>query len=78
MNAMQIRYHIIGVQLQNDTEDLENRVLILELEMDNVQDDVLILYDDVIELRNQDSLTDLRLVTVEEDIEGRKYSFVSN
>ena len=50
----------------------------LELEMDNVQDDVLILYDDVTELRNQDSLTDLRLVTVEEDIEGRKYSCVSN
>ena len=78
MNAIQIRYHIIGVQLQNDTEDLENRVLILELEMDNVQDDVLILYDDVIELRNQDSLTDLRLVTVEEDVEGTKYSCVSN
>ena len=45
-------------------------MLILELEMDNVQDDAIILYDDVVELRNQDSLTDLRLTTVEEDIEG--------
>ena len=57
-------------KLQNDTEELENRVLILELEMDTVQAEVLILLDDVIELRNQDSLTDLRLITVEEDIEG--------
>ena len=45
-------------------------MLILELEMDTVQAEVLILTDDVIELRNQDSLTDLRLITVEEDIEG--------
>ena len=56
--------------MQNDTEDLENRVLILELEMDTVEAEVLILQDDVVELRNQDSLTDLRLTTVEEDVEG--------
>ena len=45
-------------------------MLILELEMDTVQAEVLILLDDVVELRNQDSLTDLRLTTAEEDIEG--------
>ena len=53
-------------------------MLILELEMDNVQDDVVILYDDVIELINQDSLTDLRLITVEEAIEGNAFQFNSN
>ena len=57
-------------KLQNDTEELETRVLILELEMDTVQAEVLILHDDILELRNQDSLTDLRLVIVEEDIAG--------
>ena len=52
---------------QNDTKDLENRVIVLEFEMDIVQGDVTILYDDVEELQNQDSLTDLRLTTVEEN-----------
>ena len=46
--------------------------------MDNVQDDVVILYDDVIELINQDSLTDLRLVTVEGAIEGIAFKIHSN
>ena len=45
-------------------------MLILELEMDTVQAEVVNLQDDVIELVNQDSLTDLRLITVEENIEG--------
>ena len=43
-------------------------MLILELEMDTVQAEVVNLQDDVVELRNQDSLTDLRLITAEEDI----------
>ena len=53
---------------KNDTEDLENRVYVLEFEMDIVQGDVTILYDDVEELQNQDALTDLRLTTVEENV----------
>ena len=67
--------NIVIFWLQNDTEDLENRVLILELEMDIVQAEVLILQDDVVELRNQDSLTDLRLTTIEENIEGIAFQF---
>ena len=50
-------------------------MLILELEMDTVQAEVLILLDDVVELRNQDSLTDLRLTTIEENIEGIAFQF---
>ena len=61
---------------RNDTEDLENRVFVLEFEMDIVQSDVIILYDDVEELRNQDSLTDLRLTTIEEII-SRNYLYLN-
>ena len=61
---------------RNDTEDLENRVFVLEFEMDIVQSDMIILYDDVGELRNQDSLTDLRLTTIEEII-SRNYLYLN-
>ena len=70
MKTIQIKYHVLIIHLQNDSEDLENRVFVLELEMDTVQAEVVNLLDDVVELRSQDSLTDLRLITVEEDIEG--------
>ena len=44
--------------------------------MDIVQGDVIILYDDVVELQNQDALTNLRLTTIEEII-SRKYLSLS-
>ena len=49
---------------------------VLEFEMDIVQGDVIILYDDVVELQNQDALTNLRLTTIEEII-SRKYLSLS-
>ena len=44
--------------------------------MDIVQGDVIILYDDVVELQNQDALTDLRLTTIEEII-SRNYPYLN-
>ena len=46
--------------------------------MDIVQSDVIILYDDVEELRNQDALTDLRLTTVEEIISRNRLTLSSS
>ena len=52
----------------NDTDALEERVVILEAEMDIVQDEVGEVQDDVDLLETEDSLFDQRLVVVEAEI----------
>ena len=49
--------------MQNDTDELEERVQILELEMDNVENHIEIL-------ENEDSILDVRITDAEQDIEG--------
>ena len=49
--------------MKNDTDELEERVQILELEMDNVENSIEIL-------ENEDSILDVRITDVERDIEG--------
>ena len=49
--------------MKNDTDELEERVQILELEMDNVENHIEIL-------ENEDSILDVRITDAEQDIEG--------
>ena len=57
--------------MKNDTDELEERVQILELQMDNVENHVEIL-------ENQDSILDVRITDAEQDIEGSfNFLFIS-
>ena len=52
---------LFQTNLRNDTDELEERVQILELEMDNVENNIEIL-------ENQDSIHEVRTTDIEEDI----------
>ena len=55
------KHFLFQTNLRNDTDELEERVQILELEMDNVENNIEIL-------ENQDSIHEVRTTDIEEDI----------
>ena len=57
------------IQAGNDTDDLEDRVAILELEVENLEDQIAIL-------ENQDSILDIRISDVEDDVTSNQNSIV--
>ena len=52
---------LFQINLRNDTDELQERVQILELEMVNVENNIEIL-------ENQDSIHEVRITDIEEDI----------
>ena len=57
---------------RNDIDELEDRVQILELEMDNVESSIDILESNIDILENQDSILELRLGDIEEDVRNNQ------
>ena len=55
------------IQASNDTEDLEDRVEILEFEVENLKDQIGIL-------ENEDSILDIRISGVEDDVTSNQNS----
>ena len=55
------------IQARNDTDDLEDRVAILELQVENLEDQIAIL-------ENEDSILDIRISDVEDDITSNQNS----
>ena len=59
---------LLSHRIQNETGEFEERVQILELEMDDVESSIDILESNIDILENQDSILELRIDDVEEDV----------
>ena len=57
------------IQARNDTDDLEDRVAILELQVENLEDQIAIL-------ENEDSILDIRINDVENDVTSNQNNIV--
>ena len=55
------------IQARNDTDDLKDRVAILELQVENLEDQIAIL-------ENEDPILDIRISDVEDDITSNQNS----